>query len=60
MSRISPGFAYDRYCAVAQIVCRPLVPSSAVIAAPRPEPPNKNPPVVLMPGVTSMLQRNGL
>ena len=60
MSTTSPGFAYDRYCAVAQTHWRPDVPSIAEIAAPRPEPPNRKFPVVEMPSVTGNFQRNGL
>ena len=52
-STTSPRVAYARYCAVAQTHWRPLVPSSAEMAAPRPHPPNRKPPRVTSPGPTS-------
>jgi hypothetical protein len=60
MSTTSPGFAYDRYCAVAHTQPRPEVPSIAEIAAARPDPPKRKFPVVEMPSVTGSFQRNGL
>ena len=39
----APGRAYERYCAAAQTTGRPVVPSSALIAAPSPEPPKRKP-----------------
>ena len=60
MSSTSPSRAYSRYCAVAQMQGRPLVPSMAEMAAPRPLPPKRKPPLVMTPGVTSSDHRKGL
>jgi hypothetical protein len=57
MSRTLGGLAYERYCAVAQITGRSVVPSSASMAAPRPQPPNRKPPPVHNPGVTGSAHR---
>ena len=60
MSITVPGRAYDRYCAVAHTTGRPVVPSIASIAAPRPDPPNRKPEPVEIPGETGSCQRYGL
>jgi hypothetical protein len=60
MSTVSPGLAYDRYCAVAHTHGRPDVASNAAIPAPRPQPPNKKSPEVEIPAVTGSVHRNGL
>ncbi len=57
MSSTDGGRAYDKYCAVAQITGRPVVPSSAAIDAPNAQPPNKNPPPVEIPGTTGSHHR---
>ena len=54
------GRANDRYCAVAQTIGRPVLPSIAEIAAPRPHPPNRKLCPVEMPGVTGSTHRRGL
>ena len=60
MSITSPGLAYSRYWPVAHTTSRPLVPSIAEIAAPRPHPPNRKPPPVHRCGSTGNHQRYGL
>src|SRR5262245_14087837 len=60
MSSTSPGLANDRYWPVAQTSGRPLVPSSAEIAAAKPHPPNRNAPLVQRWRSTGSVQRNGL
>src|SRR5262245_60969093 len=60
-SRISGGRAYERYCAVAHTSWRPVVASSAVTAAPRPQPPKRKPACrTQMPRSTGSTQRWGL
>ena len=59
-SMISGGCAFDRYCAAAHTTGRPVVRSNASMAAPRPQPPNRNRPSVQMPGTISRYHRSGL
>src|SRR5690606_29711316 len=57
---ISPGRAYDRYCAVAHTRGRSVVASSAPMAAPRAQPPKRNCPSVEIPSVMGSTHRIGL
>src|SRR5690349_9585630 len=58
MSTISGGCAKERYCATAHTAGRPVVCSSASMAAPSPHPPNRNWSSVQIPGTPSRYQRD--
>ena len=57
---ISPVVAKLRYCAVAHTRGRSHTRSMAATAAPRPQPPNRKLPPVMIPSVTGRYQRDGL
>jgi hypothetical protein len=59
MSTTDGGRAYERYWALAHTNGRPVVRSSASMAAPRPQPPNRVPRPEHSAGTTGICQEQG-